>query len=71
LSALCSYDDCLDPGERGVGLFLATTAQQASLAFNRAAGIIKESPLLRSMVTYETQDTISLGNNVDLAVRPA
>jgi hypothetical protein len=71
LSALCTYDDCLDAGERGIGLFLATTAQQAKLAFERAAGIVDNSPLLRSMVTGKTADTISLSNSVDLAIRPA
>jgi hypothetical protein len=71
LSALCTYDDCLDFGERGLGLFLATTAHQAKIAFDRAAGIVDASALLRSMVITKTQDTIALSNSVDLVVRPA
>ena len=71
LAALCDYSDCLDPGEAGVALFLATTTQQANVAFQRASGIIQASPLLRSMVVKETQDDIILSNRVCLSVRPA
>jgi hypothetical protein len=70
-AALCIYDDVLDPGENGVALFLATTTQQATVAYQRASGIIQASPLLRSMVVKETQDDIQLSNRVCLSVRPA
>lgn len=71
LSALCDYTDVLSVGERGVGLFLATTTQQADIAFARAAGIINASSLLRSLVVKETKQDIVLSNGVDLSVRPA
>src|SRR5438132_8598922 len=71
LSALCDYADCLAIGERGLGLFLSTTALQAAIAFDRSAGIVDASVVLREMVIDRTADTISLRNSVDLAVRPA
>jgi hypothetical protein len=71
VSALTDYRDCLDAGEVGVGLFLATTTQQADIAYQRASGIIQASPLLRSMVTKETQADVQLSNGVILSVRPA
>jgi hypothetical protein len=70
-TCLCTYDDVLDAGERGVGLFLASTQEQATVAFNRAAGIIDASPILKSMVVKTTQDTITLSNRTDLVVLPA
>jgi hypothetical protein len=74
LSALCTYDDCLAPGEVGVGLFLATNVVQAGIAFERAAGLISASPLLSEMFNLKskTQDTIALnGGRIELQVRPA
>ncbi len=70
-SCLIDYSNVLGAGERGLALFLAPNARQAQIAFDRAAGLIDASPLLRGMVSSQTQDTISLSNNVDLEVRPA
>jgi hypothetical protein len=70
-TCLCTWDDVLDPGEVGVGLFLARTSDQATVAFNRALGIIEASPILRSMVVKTTNDTITLSNRCELVVLPA
>ena len=52
------------PGSRGCGLFLASTQEQATVAFNRAVGIIDASPILKSMVVKTTREPITLSNNV-------
>jgi hypothetical protein len=71
-TCLCTYDDVLDPGEVGCGLFLASTSEQATVAFNRAVGIIEASPILKSMVVKPpTQDTVTLSNRCELVVLPA
>jgi hypothetical protein len=70
-TCLCAWDDVLDPGEVGCGLFLARTSDQATVAFNRALGIIEASPILRSMVVKTTNDTIVLSNRCELVVLPA
>jgi hypothetical protein len=71
LCCLCVWDDDLDRGEVGIGLFLASTSEQATVAFTRASGIIDASPILRSMVVKTTQDTITLSNRTELVVLPA
>src|SRR5262252_5138606 len=47
LSALVDYSGCLAAGERGLSLFLAPSARQSQVAFDRAAGIIAASQMLR------------------------
>jgi hypothetical protein len=71
IAALCDHSENLAIGERGLGLFLALNAKQATIAFNYAAGIIDAVDMLRGMVVNRTADTISLRNGVDLEVRPA
>jgi hypothetical protein len=72
LCCLCTYDDVLAAGERGIGLFLASTTEQAAVAFARAVGIIDASPILKSMVVKPpTQDTVTLSNRTDLVILPA
>jgi hypothetical protein len=71
IAALCDHSENLAIGERGLGLFLAQNAKQATIAFNYAAGIIDAVDMLRGMVVNRTADTISLRNGIDLEVRPA
>lgn len=71
LACLVDYTSILNIGEHGVALFIAQNQKQATVAFNYAAGIIKNSPMLRKMVVNETADTIELNNNITIEVRPA
>jgi hypothetical protein len=70
-AALVDYSDCLGRGEKALALCLAPNARQAQIAFDRTAGLIDDSEMLRSMVLTRTQDTISLANSVNIEVRPA
>jgi hypothetical protein len=68
---LTDYSDCLAPNEKALALCLAPNARQAQIAFDRTAGLIDTSEMLRSMVATRTQDTINLANSVAIEVRPA
>src|SRR5262249_43586719 len=70
-AALVDYSAVLGAGEKVLALCLAPNARQATIAFDRTAGLIDASEMLRSMVTGRTQDTIGLANNVSIEVRPA
>jgi hypothetical protein len=71
LAALCSYDDCLAPGEVGRVVFLAQNVVTAKIAFSYAAAVFDEAATMRDMVVNRTADTLSLANRVDLSVRAA
>jgi hypothetical protein len=61
----------LAPGEKGILPCLAATKDQAANAFNFIAGALESSPALRGLIENKTADTLSLGTNVDVVVRPA
>jgi hypothetical protein len=68
LAALCDYGDCLARGERGLVLFLAQNARQATIAFEHAAAIFDSVPMLSGEIVHRTADTLSLNNSIDLEV---
>jgi Terminase large subunit, T4likevirus-type, N-terminal len=70
-ACLADYSDVLGYGEKALALCLAPNTRQASVSFERTAGLIDASPMLRSMVTDRTKDTIALANNVSIEIRPA
>jgi hypothetical protein len=71
LAALCDWRDVLDPGERGLLLFLAQSQKTARVAFNRACEVFDSNPMLAKLVRRRTADTIELKNGCDLEIRPA
>lgn len=68
---LCSYDDVLVPGERGLLLVLAENTKQAGVAFGYLKGIFERVPKLKRMVVAVTADTIELNTGVDIQIRAA
>lgn len=70
-SALCDHSAVIASGERPVVLFISANQKQSGVAFNYCAGIFDSVPLLQSLVTHKTADTISLNNGVDLEIRAA
>lgn len=72
LAALCDWSDKLASGERGVLPIMAASTLQGTRAFNHVAGILKDSPILSTMMDGEsTADTIRLTTRIDIEVRPA
>src|SRR5262249_3745886 len=71
IAALCDHRDSLSPGERGLVLFLAQNQRQATIAFQYAAALFDEIPMLTGEIVNRTADTLSLRNGIDLEVRPA
>jgi hypothetical protein len=50
LSTLCSWEDNLSLGERGLSLFMAPTERQAGIAHCYAEAIVDHVPLLQGLV---------------------
>ena len=50
LATCCAWDDCLALGERGLALFMAPTADQATVAFDYACALVEGSPILSALV---------------------
>jgi hypothetical protein len=71
LAALCDHSANLAIGETGVVLFVAENTKQAGVAFGYAEGIFDAVPLLASLVSNRTQDTITLVNAIVLEIRAA
>jgi len=70
LAACIDYRTILAPGERGQLQLLSTTRDQA-VALNFIVGVFEGSPNLRGLIANRTSDTISLGNRIDIVVKPA
>jgi hypothetical protein len=58
----------LRPGERAVIMLLAVDREQAKIAFNYLAALFREVRALAKLVRRVTDDSIELGNNVDVEV---
>jgi hypothetical protein len=71
-ACLCDWSDKLAPGERGVLPVLAAATSQADRAFMHIEGVLKQSPVLSTMIDGEpTADTIRLKTRIDVQIRPA
>jgi len=71
IAALCDHRDVLAPGETGIALLISRDQRAAKIALDYIDGILRDSPVLKSLVTNRTADTIALGRNrVDIEVRP-
>jgi hypothetical protein len=71
LSTLCSWEDNLSLGERGLALFLAPTERQAVVAHRYAEAIVDHVPLLQGLVENRTANALALKRNIDLETQPA
>jgi hypothetical protein len=70
LAALCDYRSVLAAGERGVVLCVAQSQAIAKVLLRYAEGILRQSPLLGSLIVNSTQDAIELSNGLTIEVRP-
>jgi hypothetical protein len=71
LSTLCSWEDNLSLGERGLALFMAPTERQAGVAHRYAEAIVDHVPLLNGLVENRTANSLALRRNIDLETQPA
>jgi hypothetical protein len=71
LSCLCDWSDDLSLGERGVGLYLAPTQDQAARAFRYARTFIEHSPLMKKLIVNQVADGIELSNGIDIEIQAA
>jgi hypothetical protein len=71
LSTLCSWQDNLSLGERGLALFLAPTERQAGVARRYAEAIVDHVPLLQGLVENRTANALALRRSIDLETQPA
>jgi hypothetical protein len=60
LATCCAWDDCLALGERRLALFMAPTADQATVAFDYACALVEGSPILSALVVKRIADTLEL-----------
>src|SRR6266542_780141 len=67
-AALGQYESYLRPGERAVVMCLAVSREQARIVHRYIAAYFTENPLLRPLVTRETDDGLELTNGVDVVV---
>jgi hypothetical protein len=70
LAGCCTHTG-LAPGERGRLLCLAQNREQAAVVLGFVEGIFNEVPLLSSMITNRTAESLSLNNGIDIEVRSA
>src|SRR5215472_14326656 len=70
LATLVDHRAALAVGERGVVLCVAQSQTVAKVLLRFAEGILKQSPLLRSLIVARTQDAIELSNDLTIEVRP-
>jgi hypothetical protein len=67
-AAILDRSDRLRPGERCTVLCLATDRAQASIVHRYIAGYFRSNPLLRKLITRETQETLELGEAAEIRV---
>jgi hypothetical protein len=68
LAAFRDYTGILAPGERATIPIIACDRRQARTVFRYVAGLFEASPMLASMVTDETQESIELRNRVCIEI---
>jgi len=71
IAALCDHRDVLAPGEIGVSLLISRDQRAAKIALDYIDGILRDSVVLRGLITNRTADTIELGSRrINIEVRP-
>lgn len=71
LGACKQYTHCLAPGEIATVMVLAADKRQARVIFRYCRALIVETPALRAMLVKETQETLTLSNNVAIEIHVA
>jgi hypothetical protein len=71
IAALCDHTDVLAPGERATLPIMSASMWQAGKAMQYLDGIFSHVPTLKTLVTTQTSDTLSLSTGVDIECRPA
>jgi hypothetical protein len=66
LSCLCDWSEHLRVGERGVCLYQAPTARQASEAYRYSTEFIGTVPLLAELVENKVEDCLSLRRSIEI-----
>ena len=67
-SCLVDYSDVLASGERASIPFIAASKRQAGIAFGYCCGIVEASPMLASLLTNKTSDSLEFSTRVDLSI---
>jgi hypothetical protein len=71
IATCCNHRDVLAPGETGICLLISRDQRAAKIALDYIDGILNDSPILKSLVTNRTADTIELGSRrINIEVRP-
>ena len=70
IAACCDYRDVLARGEVGVALLISRDQRAAKIALDYIDGILRDSPVLSSLIVNRTADTIELSNRINIEVRP-
>src|SRR6516164_1544872 len=70
IAALCDHRDVLAPGEIGVSLLISRDQRAAKIALDYIDGILRDSPVLSSLIVNRTADAIELSNRINIEVRP-
>jgi hypothetical protein len=71
IAALVDWSLVLARGERGLVLCIGPDSKQAAITRNYIEGVFDASPVLSSLVTNRTADTIELSNQIAIEVRAA
>ena len=71
IAGLCSHDDALSPGERGVVLCIAPDQRQATITLDYITACFERSPMLATLIEERIADSLRLRNGIDIEVRAA
>jgi hypothetical protein len=71
IAACCDHRDVLARGETGVALLISRDQRAAKIALDYIDGILRDSPVLSSLIVNRTADSIELSNRISIEVRPA
>jgi hypothetical protein len=70
IAACCDHRDVLARGETGVALLISRDQRAAKIALDYIDGILRDSPVLSSLIVNRTADAIELSNRINIEVRP-
>ena len=71
LAAFGKWQQHLAPGERAVVMIIAADRRQARVILRYVKGIIQASPMLKSLLEVERQESLDLNNRVTVEVHTA
>jgi hypothetical protein len=71
LACFHEYRQWLAPGERGTIVIIAADRRQARVIFRYVRGLLKNVPMLRSMIERETNELFDLTNGVTIEIHAA